>query len=153
MSVRAESCHQSIPAQERPAYGDSDRAAGHDGSERSRRLGRREPRLVHSESLPTFSRDGSCHTDLRARELLRAACLGFLFKATPRRRGWFLLYTVVRTVPPRCSWRARPSARAWAEARLRFTPAASAVRYRSAAFASACRLPQRSRWGRRGYGR
>src|SRR3984893_6601344 len=146
MSVRAESCRPSIPAQERPAYGDSDRAAGHDGSERSRRFGRPEPRLAHSESPLTISRDGSCYTDLRARGFLLAACLGFLVKATPRRRGWFLLYTVVRTVAPRCCWRARPSARAWAEARLRFTPDASAVRYRSAAFASACRLPQRSRW-------
>src|SRR6202022_4891000 len=126
MSVRAESCHQSIPVQERPAYGDSDRAAGHDGSERSRRLGRREPRLGPSESLPTFSRDGSCHTDLRARELLRAACLGFLVKATPRRRGWFLLYTVVRTVPPRCSWRARPSAPARGGGRPRFPTGGSA---------------------------
>src|ERR1700730_19134007 len=80
MSVPAESCHQSIPVQETPAYGDSDRGAGRDGSERSRRLGRREPRLAHSESPPTFSRDGCCHTDLRARGLLRAACLGFLVK-------------------------------------------------------------------------
>src|SRR5271166_7122777 len=100
MSVRAESCHQSIPVQERPAYGDSDRAAGRDGSERSRRSGRREPRLMHSGSPPTVSRDGSCHTDLRARGLLPAACFGFLVKATPRRRGWFLLDTVVSTAPP-----------------------------------------------------
>src|SRR5712671_1855521 len=81
MSVPAESCHRSIPVQERPAYGDSDRVAGRDGSEGSRRLGRREPRLAHSVSPPTFSRDGSCHTDLRARGLLRAACLGSLVKS------------------------------------------------------------------------
>src|SRR5882762_3384452 len=86
MSVRAESCRPSIPVRERPAYGDSDRAAGCDGSERSRRLGRREPRLAHSGSPLTISRDGSCHTDLRARGFLRAACLGFLVKATRRRR-------------------------------------------------------------------
>src|SRR6266481_4115127 len=86
MSVRAESCRPSIPVRERPAYGDSDRAAGRDGSERSRRLGRREPRLAHSGSPLTISRDGSCHTDLRARGFLRAACLGFLVQATRRRR-------------------------------------------------------------------
>src|ERR1700736_6240745 len=81
MSVRAESCHQSIPVQERPAYGDSNCAAGRDKSERSRRMGRREPRLAHSESPPTICRDGCCHTDLRARGLLRAAWLGFLVKS------------------------------------------------------------------------
>src|SRR6266446_7117933 len=86
MSVRAESSRPSIPVRERPAYGDSDRAAGRDGSERSRRLGRREPRLAHPESPLTISRDGSCHTDLRVRGFLRAACLGFLVKATRRRR-------------------------------------------------------------------
>jgi hypothetical protein len=50
------------------------------GSERSRRVERREPRLAHSESPPTFSRGGCCHTDLRARGLSRAACLAFLVK-------------------------------------------------------------------------
>src|SRR3984893_12777745 len=65
----------------KPACGGSDRAAGRDGSERSRRVGRREPRSAHSESPPTFSRDGCCHTDLRARGLLRAAGLGFLVKS------------------------------------------------------------------------
>src|ERR1700720_1748727 len=80
MSVRAESCRPSIPVRERPAYGDSDRAAGRDVSERSRRLGRREPRLAHPESPLTISRDGSCHTDLRARGFSLAACLGFLVK-------------------------------------------------------------------------
>src|SRR6266853_6328452 len=81
MSVRAESCRPSIPVQERPAYGGSDRVAGRDGSGRSRPLGPQEPRSAHSESPPTFSRDGSCHTDLRARGLLRAACLGSLVKS------------------------------------------------------------------------
>src|ERR1700738_1237899 len=81
MSLRAESCRRSIPVQETTAYGDSARAAGRYGSERSRRLERREPQLAHSESPPTFFRDGSCHTDLRARGLLRAACLGFLVKS------------------------------------------------------------------------
>src|ERR1700720_4461573 len=71
-----------------PAYGDSGRAAGRDGSERSRRVGRREPRSAHSESPPTFSRDGCCHTDLRARGLLRVAVLVSLSKATPRRHGY-----------------------------------------------------------------
>src|SRR6266853_1046037 len=81
MSVPAESSRPSIPVQEMPAYGDSSRAAGRDGSERNRRVGRREPRLAHSESPPTFSPGGSCHTDLRARGFLRAACLGFLVKS------------------------------------------------------------------------
>src|ERR1700737_3914003 len=87
MSVRAESSHRSIPVRERPAYGDSDRVAGRDGSGRSRPLGRQEPRSAHSESPPTFSRDGSCHTDLRARGLLRAACLGFLVKSYAEKAG------------------------------------------------------------------
>src|SRR6266404_2983250 len=111
MSLRAESCHRSIPVQERPAYGDSDRAAERDGPERSRRVGCRELRLAHSESPPTFSRDGPGHTDLGARGLLRAACLGFLVKATLSKRGWFLL-TVVPTAPARFSRQARPPARA-----------------------------------------
>src|ERR1700720_2371536 len=87
MSVRAESCRRSIPVRERPAYGGSDRAARRDGSERSRRVERREPRLAHSESPPTFSRDGCCHTDLRARDFCERHVLVSLSKATPRRRG------------------------------------------------------------------
>src|ERR1700730_6219438 len=81
MSVRAASCRRSIPVRERPAYGGSDRAARRDGSERSRRVERREPRLAHSESPPTFSRGGRRHTGLRARGFSRAACLGFLVKS------------------------------------------------------------------------
>src|ERR1700730_3700139 len=81
MSVRAKSCRRSIPVRERPAYGGSDRAARRDGSEKSRRVERREPRLAHSESPPTFSRGGRRHTDLRSRGLSRAACLAFLVKS------------------------------------------------------------------------
>src|SRR3984893_17420150 len=81
MSVRAESCRRSIPVRERLAYGGSDRAARRDGSERSRRVERREPRLAHSESPPTFSRGGRRHTDLRSRGLWRAAGLAFLLNS------------------------------------------------------------------------
>src|ERR1700730_16336151 len=93
----------------KPACGGSDRAAGRDGSERSRRVGRREPRLAHSESPPTFSRDGCCHTDLRARGLLRAACLGFLVKNYAEDAS-FSSNTVVPTAPIhscRSSWPTR----------------------------------------------
>src|SRR3984893_17967057 len=98
MSARAESCHQNISVQERPPCGDSGRVAGRDGSERNRRLGCREPRLALSELPPTSSRDGCCHTDLRARGLLRAAFGGFpsylkrrrLRFRPPPREGWRL---------------------------------------------------------------
>src|SRR6266851_7033604 len=115
MSVRAESCHPSIPVQERPACGDSDRGAGRDGSERSRRLGCREPRLAHSESPPTFPETGLViltfeHVDFCERHVFVSSS-----EATPRRRGWFLLDTVVPTASPGCSRQARPPARAWAE--------------------------------------